>query len=287
MTENCKGKHILILGGTGSFGQSFLEYILHHSIDFQKITLFSRDELKHYNLQQKYPPKEYPKIKYIIGDIRDKERLSEAMDGVDVLINAAAMKHVYLCEQNPTECWKTNVLGSHNVVDLLPFKKSIHQVVFVSSDKAVNPLNVYGKSKKEAESIYLEANAVNEDCNISVIRYGNVYGASGSLVPTIEKQKEKGVIYITDKRMKRFFISPEKAIQSVLYLLQNQKGGEILIPQCEEKSIVELAFEIAPDAKIEYIGIRDGEKLQEDLMTEEEKNVAQKIEEYYIIPSKN
>ncbi len=280
MYEN---KDLLLLGGTGSFGLAFLEYVYSKNITFRSITVFSRDELKHFNLQKKYPKKDYPNLYSMIGDIRDKERLAEAMDGKEIVINAAAMKHVHLCEKNPTECWKTNVLGTHNLLDLQEFKRDLTQIVFISSDKAVNPNNVYGKSKKEAEGLYLDANSQSEDCKISVVRYGNVYGASGSIVPTLEEQKDGGVVTITDARMKRYFIQPEKAIEAVFYVLDHQEGGEIVVPQSEEISIESLAMKIAPNARIEYIGIREGEKLNEELMTEEEKNKAVKVHDYFVI----
>ncbi len=276
-------KNILITGGTGSFGQSFLEYVFQNKIDFQNITLFSRDELKHYNLQQKYPASQFPNLRFMIGDVRDEERLRESVENQDIIIHAAAMKHVHICEQNPSECIKTNVGGTENLIQVSEDSKKPLQLILISSDKAVEPNNVYGKSKQTAEKLFLQAQKNSSQNQYSILRYGNVYGASGSLIPTLEKQKEKGVITITDPRMKRFFLKPEEAIQTVFYTLENQQGGEIVIPKCKEVSILELAKEIAPEAEIEIIGIREGEKLTEKLMTDEEAERSEIKGNYHII----
>ncbi len=275
----CNEKTLLITGGTGSFGKSFLRYCEENSITFKKIILFSRDELKHYTLQKEFPKTN--NLDYVIGDVRDKERLNQVLSEANIIIHAAAMKHVPICEENPEECYKTNVLGAKNLIE--SFKNSINaeQLIAISTDKAVAPNNVYGNSKKEAEKLFLEANSENK--KISVVRYGNVFGASGSIVPAIVSQQEKGTISITDERMMRYFLSSNQAVEAVLHLINTQKGGEILIPKCKLIKIIDLAKFIAPNCNIQITGIRKGEKLTENLFSEEEQDFLQDSGKYFVL----
>lgn len=272
-------KILLITGGTGSFGKSFLRYCQKHSITFKKIILFSRDELKHYKLQQEFPKAH--NLDYSIGDVRDKERLNQVLSEANIIIHAAAMKHVPICEENPEECYKTNVLGAKNLIENFRNSTTAEQLIAISTDKAVMPNNVYGNSKKQAEKLFLEANSKNK--KISVVRYGNVFGASGSIVPAIVSQQKKGTVSITDERMMRYFLSSNQAVEAVLHLINIQQGGEILIPKCKLIKIIDLAKFIAPTCNIQITGIRKGEKLTENLFSEEEQDFLQDSGKYFVL----
>ena len=223
-------KTILITGGTGSFGKTFTGYIFKNYPNVKRVIIFSRDEQKQFAMMSEFSPKEYS-IKYYLGDVRDKERLLKVAKGVDILVHSAAMKHVPASEQNPMECIKTNILGSQNVIDVA-FENGIKQVVALSTDKAASPINIYGASKLILEKLFTFANSQKEeqDIRFSVVRYGNIFGSKGSVVPFFIKHKEKGFLPITDKRMTRFSLRMQESIDLVNYAINNGWGGEIIVP---------------------------------------------------------
>jgi len=274
-------KVILITGGTGSFGNAFVEKLFKVAKP-KKIIIFSRDEFKQHQMQQKFASK-LNVLRFFIGDVRDKERLTRAFNGVDVVVHAAALKQVPALEYNPFEAVKTNIVGTQNLIDAAIDTK-IKKVVFVSTDKAVNPINLYGATKLCAEKIVISANAYSAGVTrLSVVRYGNVIGSRGSIVEVLQKQKETGLITLTDERMTRFWFSLDEATDLVLQGLDTMKGGEIFIPKIPSMKVTDLITAIAPTAKVKRIGIRPGEKLHEALMTDEEVSRALDFKNTYVI----
>ncbi len=263
-----KNSTILITGGTGSFGRKFVEIMLR---DFhpKKIIIFSRDELKQHEMRMDAFASSA--LRYFIGDVRDKERLQRAMTEVDIVIHAAALKQVPVCEYNPFEAVKTNVYGTQNLINAA-IDTGVKQVIALSTDKAVNPVNLYGATKLCAEKIIIQGNAYSggRGTQFSCVRYGNVVGSRGSVIPVFLKQRETGTITVTDQRMTRFWITLEQAVQAVIHGLLHMQGGEIFIPKVPSMKIMDLAEAVAPDCQIRFIGIRPGEKLHEVLITEEE-----------------
>tara|TARA_B110000211_G_scaffold225711_1_gene278330 strand:- start:12222 stop:13220 length:999 start_codon:yes stop_codon:yes gene_type:complete len=282
-----KGKSILITGGTGSFGSAFIKFLLTEYKDIKKIVIFSRDELKQY--YQKIELKKFDdKLRFFIGDVRDKNRLLEAFRGIDYVIHAAALKQVESSEYNPIETIKTNVLGAQNIIEAAIYNK-VKKVVVLSTDKAVAPINLYGASKLCSDKLFVSANSIVGNMNISfsVVRYGNVMGSRGSVVPVFLKQKTKGEILITDKEMTRFNIMMHESISMVDYVIKNSYGGEIVVPKIPSFNIMDLAKSIAPNIKIKITGIRPGEKIHEDLITSNESLNTYDIGKYYVILTNN
>jgi UDP-N-acetylglucosamine 4,6-dehydratase len=261
-------KVVLITGGTGSFGKK-LTRILLDEYNPAKVIVFSRDELKQYEMRAS--GYDAHNLRYFIGDVRDLDRLRRAFEGVDIVIHAAALKQVPACEYNPMEAIKTNILGSSNVIDAA-LDSGVERVVALSTDKAVNPINLYGATKLAAEKLFIQSNsyAGGRKTRFSCVRYGNVVGSRGSVVPVFLRQRENGEITVTDDRMTRFWISLEQGVRFVIRCAENMHGGEVLEPKKPSMSIVDLAKAIAPEAKVNVIGIRPGEKLHEVLISEDE-----------------
>lgn len=277
-------KSILITGGTGSFGKKFVKTILEKYPEVKKVIVFSRDELKQYEMALEFPASKYPQIRYFIGDVRDKDRLKRAFEGVDVIVHAAALKQVPTAEYNPFECIKTNVLGAQNVIETA-LDMNVSSVVALSTDKAAAPINLYGATKLCSDKLFVAANNIRGAHNIkfSVVRYGNVMGSRGSVIPFFMQKRSDGVLPITDEEMTRFNISLEEGVDLVLFALENAIGGEIFVPKIPSYRITEVAKAIAPSAKLEIVGIRPGEKLHEEMITLTDSLNTIEAERYYII----
>lgn len=258
---------ILVTGGTGSFGKHFCKVLLERYHP-KVIRVYSRDELKQHEMRQKFGE---AVIRYFIGDIRDADRLKRAMEGVDIVVHAAALKQVPSCEYNPFEAVKTNIYGAQNIIDAA-INTGVKKVVALSTDKAVNPVNLYGATKLCSDKIFIQGNAYcgSRGTRFSCVRYGNVIGSRGSVIPLFEEQKKTGKITVTDARMTRFWITLDQAVDLVIKALAHMQGGEIFVPKLPSMKIVDLAKAVAPECDIEFIGIRPGEKLHEALITEEE-----------------
>lgn len=282
-------KTILVSGGTGSFGKKFVRYCL-EKIDPKKIIIFSRDEFKQYMMQKEFPSDKYPQLRFFIGDIRDKDRLRFAFEGVDYVVHAAALKHVPILEYNPFEAVKTNIIGAQNIIEIA-IEMGVSRVVALSTDKAVNPVNLYGATKLAMEKLFIAGNAYvgAKHTRFSVVRYGNVVGSRGSVIPLFMKLIREGVkeLPITDERMTRFWITLEEGVELVIYALQNSSGGEVFVPKIPTVKIIDLAKAICPECKFKIIGIRPGEKLHESLISEDEARDVRKVshedKEFYVI----
>ncbi len=279
------GKTILVTGGTGSFGNHFVEYALTHYKP-KKIIIYSRDEYKQFVMSNKY--KEYKEIlRFFIGDVRDRERLSVALNGVDYVIHAAAMKQVPTCEYNPIEAVKTNINGAMNVVDAVLNSKSVKKVVALSTDKSVNPINLYGGTKLVSDKLFIAANAYagSRDLSFSVVRYGNVAGSRGSVIPFFKNIIKDGgnELPITDYRMTRFWINLEQGVELVIKALSDARGGETFISKIPSFRITDLAQAMLPGCKMPEVGIREGEKLHEVMVTREDSATTYEYEKHYII----
>ena len=276
-------KTILITGGTGSFGKKMVQIIL-KEYKPEKLIIFSRDELKQFEMSQRWSTKKYPCIRYFLGDVRDKERLSRAFYGVDYVIHAAALKQVPAAEYNPEEFIKTNILGGMNVIDAALINK-VRKVVALSTDKACNPINLYGATKLCADKLFVAANIYggHDKTTFSVVRYGNVVGSRGSVVPFFKERAKTGILPITDSRMTRFWITLDQSVHFVLRVLDLASGGEIFVPKIPSMHIVELAKAIAPECTQEEVGIRPGEKIHEILIGEDEGRNAIEYDECYVV----
>lgn len=278
-----KGKVILITGGTGSFGQEFAKRVLKTGSP-RKIVIFSRDELKQYDMRRVMPDK---RLRFFIGDVRDYSRLRRAFEGVDVVVHAAALKQVPTAEYNPFEAIKTNIMGAQNVIDAA-IDAGVHRVLALSTDKAVNPINLYGATKLVHEKLFVNGNAYAgpRPTRFSVVRYGNVVGSRGSVVPLFLEQRESGVIPVTDDRMTRFWITLDQGVSFVLKCLQEMRGGEIFVPKIPSMRIRDLARVLAPKARIKIIGIRPGEKLHEVLIQRDEaRHTKERGTHFVILPN--
>ena len=278
-------KVILVTGGTGSFGHKFVETVV-NNYKPKKLIIFSRDELKQYEMAQKFPEEKYKCMRYFIGDVRDYNRLEMAFRGVDIVIHAAALKHVPIAEYNPYECIHTNVIGAENIVRA-SLKNGVQKVLALSTDKAVSPVNLYGASKLAAEKIFIAANNIRgeDPTTFSAVRYGNVVGSRGSVVPFFKKLIADGAesLPITDEEMTRFWITLSQGVDFVLSNLALMEGGEIFIPKIPSMKIVDLAFALKKDIKIHNIGIRPGEKLHEWMLTSDESLQAVETEDRYVV----
>lgn len=278
------GKSILITGGTGSFGKMFTKLILAKFPDVRRLVILSRDEQKHYQMALEYPESQYPCMRYFIGDVREENRLVSAFEDVDVVIHAAAMKHVHLAEHNPMECVKTNILGAENVINAA-LKSGVKKVVALSTDKAAAPINLYGATKLASDKLFIAANNIKgkRDIKFSVVRYGNVMGSNGSVMPFFLKKRKDGVLPITDRNMTRFNISLEDGCEMVFFAINRAWGGEIFVPKIPSYRIVDVATAIAPECEQVEIGIRPGEKLHEEMITISDSNKTFDLGKYYAI----
>ncbi len=278
------GKSILITGGTGSFGKKFTEVILRRYPDIKRMVIFSRDELKQFDMAQIYTHDKYPCIRYFLGDVRDFARLKRACEGIDVIIHAAALKQVPAAEYNPDEFIKTNIGGAQNIIDAA-LATDVKVVVALSTDKAAAPINLYGATKLVSDKLFIAANNIKgwRDLRFSVVRYGNVMGSRGSVIPFFMEKAKTGVLPITHSDMTRFNISLEDGVDMVLWAIENAIGGEIFVPKIPSYKIEIVAKAIAPSAKIQNIGIRPGEKLHEEMITESDSFYTIDIGKYYAI----
>lgn len=274
-----EGKTVLVTGGTGSFGRKFIKKAL--MLGVKKIIVFSRDELKQYEMKQEITDS---RIRFFIGDVRDKERLNRAFEGVDIVIHAAAMKHVEACEYNPFEAVKTNIHGAQNIIEAA-IDGDVEKVIALSTDKACAPVNLYGATKLASDKLFVAANSYVGDkpTRFAVVRYGNVVGSRGSVVPFFKKIKETGVVPITDKRMTRFWITLDQGVQFVLDNLERMYGGEIFVPKIPSMNIMDLAKAIAPECETKIVGIRPGEKLHEAMIMEDDARHTLEYDTYYVI----
>jgi UDP-N-acetylglucosamine 4,6-dehydratase/5-epimerase len=280
-------RSILITGGTGSFGKKFTEIILSRYPNLKRLVIFSRDELKQFEMSQIYSEDRFPQIRFFIGDVRDKERFKRACEGIDIIIHAAALKQVPAAEYNPDEFIKTNIGGAQNIIDAA-LNTQVKIVVALSTDKAAAPINLYGATKLVSDKLFIAANNIKgtRDLRFSVVRYGNVLGSRGSVIPFfLEKAKNGNVLPITDKEMTRFNISLEEGVEMVLWSIENALGGEIFVPKIPSYRIETVARAISPNARLEYVGIRPGEKIHEEMITASDAYYTIDLGKYYAILS--
>ena len=284
-----KNKILLITGGTGSLGKAITNYVLNNHPDIKKIIIYSRDEQKQFVMAQEFSIEKYPQIRFLLGDVRDLSRLKRAFQNVDFVIHAAAMKHVPLAEYNPNECIKTNIGGAQNVIEA-SLSTNVSRVVALSTDKACAPINLYGATKLTSDKLFIAANNItgHNPLKFSVVRYGNVMGSNGSVIPFFIKKRKEGIIPITDPNMTRFNISIEDGVKMVMHALDNAWGGEIFIPKIPSYRILDIVKAIAPKCKIDIVGIRPGEKLHEEMITSSDSLNTYDLGKYYVIlPSKS
>lgn len=284
-----QSKRILVTGGTGSFGKNFIGTMLEKHPEVERLVVYSRDELKQFEMSQIYPTSKYPQMRYFIGDVRDKSRLLRALEGIDTVIHAAALKQVPAAEYNPMECIKTNILGAENVIDAC-LDSNVKNVVALSTDKACSPINLYGATKLCSDKLFVAANNMKGSRNIkfSVVRYGNVLGSRGSVLPFFMKKKEDKVLPVTDEEMTRFNITLEEAVDFVLMAMERSFGGEIFVPKIPSYRILDMAEAICPDSKIEIVGIRPGEKIHEEMISETDALNTLEFDNYFVIyPSRH
>jgi UDP-N-acetylglucosamine 4,6-dehydratase (inverting) len=274
------GKTILITGGTGSFGQKFTEILLSEH-NPKSVRIYSRGELLQMEMRNRFGDR---RLRFLIGDVRDKIRLYRATNGVDMIIHAAALKHVPACEYNPIEAVRTNIAGTANVVDAA-IDNSVGEVVMISTDKAVHPVNLYGATKMVAEKLFIQGNAYTGEkkTRFGCVRYGNVIGSRGSVIPLFKEQSKSGAITITDDRMTRFWITLEQGVRFAMDCTERMKGGEIFVPKIPSAKVIDIANAVAPDAEKRVVGIRTGEKLHEILLTEDEARHAMEFDDYFVI----
>ena len=280
-------KSVLITGGTGSFGKKFIQMILSKYPEVKKIIIYSRDELKQSEIKLNYPVSQYPQLRFFIGDVRDRERLIRACEGIDVIIHAAAIKQVDTAEYNPTECIRTNVDGAENVIHAA-LACGVSRIVALSTDKACAPINLYGATKLTSDKLFTAANNIkgSRDIKFSVVRYGNVMGSRGSVIPFFINKREEGILPITHSEMTRFNISLEEGVEMVFYAIEHALGGEIFVPKIPSYKILDIAKAIAPNCEIKDVGIRPGEKLHEEMITDTDSLNTIEFGKYYaILPS--
>ena len=278
------GKSILITGGTGSLGKELTNTILNLWPDVRRLIIYSRDEQKQFQMAQDYPIEKYPALRFFIGDVRDLDRMQRAFNDVDYVIHAAAMKHVHIAEYNPDECVKTNIGGAENVIKAA-LSCGVSNVVALSTDKACAPINLYGATKLTSDKLFVAANNIrgNQDINFSVVRYGNVMGSNGSVIPFFLKRKGSGILPITDPAMTRFNISLADGVKMVLHALEHAWGGELFVPKIPSYRITDLAEAIGPDCEHPIIGIRPGEKIHEEMITSSDSFTTYDLGKYYVI----
>lgn len=278
------GKKILITGGTGSFGKQFVKTVLQKYPDIKRLVVFSRDELKQFEMAQEYDLNKYKQLRFFIGDVRDKDRIKRACEGIDIIVHAAALKQVPTAEYNPMECIMTNIMGAENVINAA-MDCGVKDVVALSTDKAAAPINLYGATKLCSDKLFVAANNIRgtRDLKYSVVRYGNVMGSRGSVIPFFMKKKREGELPITDPRMTRFNITLQEGVDMVLWALENHWGGEILVPKIPSYRITDVATAIAPEATQKIVGIRPGEKVHEEMITEADSYTTYDLGKYYSI----
>ncbi|WP_353134763.1 UDP-N-acetylglucosamine 4,6-dehydratase (inverting) [Pseudopedobacter sp.] len=277
-------KSILITGGTGSLGKHLTKNILNRFPNVKRLVIYSRDEQKQFEMAQEFPKSKYDGIRYFIGDVRDFDRLKRAMQGIDYVIHAAAMKHVPIAEYNPDECVKTNIHGAQNVIDAC-LETGVSNVVALSTDKACAPINLYGATKLASDKLFVAANNIRgrQQIKFSVVRYGNVMGSNGSVIPFFMKKRKEGVLPITDPNMTRFNISLQGGVDMVLHAMETAWGGEIFVPKIPSYKITDVATAIGPECKQEIIGIRPGEKVHEEMITSSDSFTTYDLGKYYVI----
>ncbi|HSI78261.1 MAG TPA: UDP-N-acetylglucosamine 4,6-dehydratase (inverting), partial [Lunatimonas sp.] len=281
-------KSLLITGGTGSLGKALTAHILSNYPEIRKLVIFSRDEQKQFQMAQEYPSEKFPQIRFFIGDVRDRERLTRAMRDIDFVIHAAAMKHVPIAEYNPDECVKTNINGAQNVIHAC-LETNVERVVALSTDKACAPINLYGATKLTSDKLFVAANNITgwNPIRFSVVRYGNVMGSNGSVIPFFLNRKKEGVLPITDPNMTRFNISITGGVEMVMHALNHAWGGEIFVPKIPSYKITDVASAIAPNCEHKVVGIRPGEKVHEEMITSSDSFYSYDLGKYYtILPSK-
>ncbi len=278
---NWSNKVVLVTGGTGSFGKKIVKILL-EEYKPEKVIVYSRDELKQHEMRTS--GYDAPNLRYFIGDVRDLDRMRRAFEGVDIVVHAAALKQVPACEYNPMEAIKTNILGSSNVIDAA-LDAQVEKVIALSTDKAVNPVNLYGATKLAAEKLFVQSNsyAGGRKTRFSCVRYGNVVGSRGSVVPVFLKQRDQGEVTVTDERMTRFWISLEQGVRFVIRCAEHMHGGEVFVPKIPSMTILDLAKTIAPDAKVNVVGIRPGEKLHEVLISEDEARTTVELDDMFVV----
>jgi UDP-N-acetylglucosamine 4,6-dehydratase (inverting) len=283
MHDPIEGKSVLVTGGTGSFGKRFIETVLRDHRP-RRVVVFSRDEFKQFEMSHRLSTERYPQMRYFIGDVRDKERLYRAMEDVDVVVHAAALKQVSAAEYNPFEAIKTNVIGAQNVIETA-MDRGIRKVAALSTDKAAAPVNLYGATKLCSDKLFVAANNFKgrHDIRFSVVRYGNVMGSRGSVIPFFMKKRQEGVLPITDTRMTRFNITLQEGVSMVLHALRHMWGGEIFVPRIPSYRILDLAKAIAPESEHKIVGIRPGEKLHEEMITATDAMSTLEFENYFVI----
>lgn len=282
--QSLSDRRVLVTGGTGSFGRRFVEVLYDRWPDIERVVIYSRDELKQFEMAQQFPRDRFPTIRFFIGDVRDHDRLKRAMEGVDTVVHAAALKQVPAAEYNPFEAIRTNVLGAQNVIEAA-LESGVSRVVALSTDKAAAPINLYGATKLCSDKLFIAANNLKgpRDIRFSVVRYGNVMGSRGSVIPFFLKQRAAGVLPITDPQMTRFNISLDEGVNMVLYALQNSLGGEILVPRIPSYRITDVAEAVGPDCEKPVTGIRPGEKLHEEMVTASDSQNTIQNDQYYVI----
>ena len=284
MSLDLNGKSILITGGTGSFGKAFVKTVLERWPSIKRLVIYSRDEQKQFVMAQEYPFSRFPSIRFFIGDVRDHERLKRAMEGIDYVIHAAAMKHVHIAEYNPDECIKTNIGGAENVIKAC-LETNVKKVVALSTDKACAPINLYGATKLTSDKLFIAANNIkgSKDISFSVVRYGNVMGSNGSVMPFFLNKRMEGVLPITDPNMTRFNISLKEGVDMVLHALETAWGGELFVPKIPSYKITDVATAIAPECEQKIVGIRPGEKIHEEMITSSDSFSTYDLGKYYVI----
>lgn len=277
---------ILITGGTGSFGKAFVRSVLDHCPKVKRLVVFSRDELKQFEMQQEFPESKYPALRFFIGDVRDQNRLRRALEGIDTVVHAAALKQVPAAEYNPFEFIQTNIMGAQNLIEAC-LDTEVKRVVALSTDKAAAPINLYGATKLCSDKLFIAANNFKgpRDLRFSVVRYGNVMGSRGSVIPFFLEKAKTGVLPITDPDMTRFNISLDEGVEMVLWALERGLGGEILVPKIPSYRIVDVANAIAPNCRQDIVGIRPGEKLHEEMITQSDSPNTIDLGAYYAILS--
>jgi UDP-N-acetylglucosamine 4,6-dehydratase/5-epimerase len=277
-------KAVLITGGTGSFGKAFVDTVLSRYPDIKRLVIYSRDELKQFEMSQRFSERQYPGIRYFIGDIRDESRLRRALEGIDVVVHAAALKQVPAAEYNPFEFIKTNVIGAQNLIEAC-LDTDVKRVVALSTDKAAAPINLYGATKLCSDKLFVAANNIrgSRDIRFSVVRYGNVMGSRGSVIPFFIEQRKTGTLPITDPAMTRFNISLQEGVDMVLWSIENAWGGEILVPKIPSYRITDVAQAIGPDCQHPVIGVRPGEKIHEEMITSSDSDHTVDMGAYYAI----
>lgn len=281
------GKSILITGATGSFGKAFVDTVFRRYPDVRRVVVFSRDELKQFEMSQRWSERDYPVIRYFLGDVRDAARIRRALEGIDIVVHAAALKQVPAAEYNPFECIKTNILGAQNLIEAC-MDQRVERVVALSTDKAAAPINLYGATKLCSDKLFIAANNIrgHRETRYSVVRYGNVMGSRGSVIPFFAERRASGVLPITDPRMTRFNISLQDGVEMVLWALQNAQGGEIFVPKIPSYRIGDVASAVAPDCRQEVVGLRPGEKIHEEMITASDSYQTVDLGAYFaILPS--